>query len=520
MKKEIIYNEEATELIKNTVIKLCDLVGLTLGPKGTNAIIDTDYSEPFITNDGVTIAKNIEFDLKEEVVAKIIKEASIKTCNKVGDGTTTSLVLLKSIYLESLKCIKEGLSPFIIKDLLEKKTDLICKEVLSKSKKSKYSDLEHIAAISSGNKDIGKIIRKAFESVGIYGKVIVEESNNENTFLDVINGMYLDSGVVSSFMINNRFKEEIIENAYILITDYKINSIEEIKNILYELKEKNLLIVADSFDEEVIVYLSSLKFNNEVNVVCIDSPNYSENKTDILEDICAFTKSNFISKKFSKNLEDINISDLGIAKKIKITRKNTIIYNETSEAVNNRIKYINKLFKAEDSEFEKEILESRLASLSKGIAVIYAGAKTNSEMILNKMRIEDAISASKMALKYGHSLGGGLTFYRISENLQMDSIENKILKKSLKAPIERILINSKINPNEVFKELNNKKDNVGFDASTGKYLDMEVLGIIDPTMVLIEALKNALSIASVLLTTSLIIVTNSKKELKNITEVL
>lgn len=520
MNKEIVSKDKAVSLIKDTVIKLCDYVSFTLGPKGRNAIIDTEYTEPFITNDGVTIAKNLELSPREEVIAKIIKEASIKTCEKVGDGTTTSLVLLKSIYLESLNYLNKGISPFLIKEELGKSVKYVCDEIVKQSKKASDRELLNIAAVSSGDKEVGMLMDRCFKAIGKKGKIIVEESANESNKLEIINGMFLENGVVSSFLIKDRLKEEVIENPYILVADYKINELKQLDNILSDLKGRKLLIIAESFDEEVTEYLSTLKKNNIINTICIESPNYSENKTDILEDICIFTNSKLISPKYGNSLDEVSIEDLGTCKKIKVSRNNSIIYNDYSEESNERVKYIEKILSKEESEFEKEILENRIANLSGGIALIYAGAKTKSEMILNKMRIEDAIFATKTASKRGYSLGGGLTYYNISNTVDKKTIGNEILKESLKMPIKQIIINAGIDPNIVLKELKNKKETVGFDALNNKFVDMESCGIIDATDVLVEALKNAASIAEILLTTSLIVISLNKKEEKNITEVL
>lgn len=520
MNKEIIVGEEAISLIKNTIIKLCDYVALTLGPKGRNAIIDTDYSEAFITNDGVTIAKNLEFGIREEAIAKIIKETSIKTCDKVGDGTTTSLVLLKAIYLESLKYLEKGISPFLIKEKLNNKVKFLCEELVKNSKKCTSLDIEHIASTSSGDKNIGLLIRKCLENVSKLGKIVIEESVKEQTEVEIIEGMFLDNGVVSSFLINGRNKEEIIDNPYMLITDYKIESIAQISNVIEKLNKKSIVIIAESFEEEVIEYFSSLKTNKILNIVCIDAPNYAENKTDILEDICVLTNSKLISPKYGDNLEKIDLKNLGKCEKIKISRENTIIYNKHGKEVLKRVEYINKILNKEDNSFQKEILETRLANLSGGIAVIYVGAKTKSEMILSKMRIEDAICASKVALCSGVSLGGGLEYYNLSKFLKKKSIENSILKESLQMPMKQIIINSGLDAKNIIQHLNSKNRNIGFDAKNNRFLDMNEYGIIDPTYVLIESLKNAVSIATILLTTSLIIVCKNKEIVKNVSEIL
>ncbi len=519
--KEIIIGDDAVNLIREVVVKLCDSVALTLGPKGRNAIIDTDYCEPFITNDGVTISKNLEFNKEEEVVAKIIKETSIKTCDLVGDGTTTSLVLLKSIYMEGLEYLKKGISPFKIKEEIDKSVALICNKLIINSKEASIESIGKIADTSSGNKEVGNLIMNAFSSIGENGKILVEESKKEFNELEVINGMFLDTGVVSSFMIKDRKKDELINNPLILVADYKINSIDEINNIINAVysNNRNLVIIAESFDEDVIEDISIKKTNNIMNICAISAPNYSEKKSDILEDIAIYTEAKFISSKYGNKLEEIKMSDLGSSKNIRVTLENTIIYAENKN-IDERVCYIKKLIKEEDNEFDKDILETRLANLSKGIAVIKVGAKTRSEMILNKMRIEDALGASKIALKYGYSPGGGLAFYNISKDLKSGSMGNEILCKALKMPITQILKNSNMDSEYIFKELKNKNKDIGFDALNNKYVDMFVSGIIDSTKVLIESLKTAASIATLLLTTDLIIVSNNKKIKENLTDVI
>lgn len=520
MNKEIISGKEAQELIKNTVIKLCDYVGMTLGPKGYNAIIDTDYTEPFITNDGVTIAKNLEFSPKEEVIAKIIKEASINTNDKVGDGTTTSLVLLKSMYQECLKYIEKGISPYIIKEKLFILINEICNKLINGSKKPSIKDIESIATNSCGNKEYGKLISSLFKKNKLINKIIIEEIDKDETCISNIDGYFIENGVVSSYMIKDRLENETILNPYFLVTDYKIEYIDQIKNIIDILKNKSLVIIADSFNEEVIEYLSSLKSNNIINVIGIEAPNYSENKIDILEDICIYTNAKLISSKKGNVLEEVNINDLGTSKSININRNNSVIKNDINDNIKKRIKYLKKLIINETDDFKKDILESRLSYLSGSTSIIYVGAKTKSEMILNKMRIEDAVNACKSVIKYGYSLGGGKTLYNMSKILNSNNMENNIMKEVLESPIKKIIINSGGDVKEILSKLDNESLNTGYDAYNNKIVDLIEMGIIDPTYVLIESIKNAFSISSILLTTHLIIVSLNKKEDKNITEVL
>ncbi len=520
MNKEIISGKEAQELIKNTVIKLCDYVGMTLGPKGYNAIIDTDYTEPFITNDGVTIAKNLEFSPKEEVIAKIIKEASIKTNDKVGDGTTTSLILLKSMYQECLKYIEKGISPYIIKEKLSILINEICNKLINSSKKPSIKDIESIATNSCGNKEYGKLISSLFKKNKLINKIIIEEIDKDETCISNIDGYFIENGVVSSYMIKDRLENETILNPYFLVTDYKIEYIDQIKNIIDILKNKSLVIIADSFNEEVIEYLSSLKSNNIINVIGIEAPNYSENKIDILEDICIYTNAKLISSKKGNVLEEVNINDLGVSNSININRNNSVIKNDINDNIKKRIKYLKKLIINETDDFKKDILESRLSYLSGSTSIIYVGAKTKSEMILNKMRIEDAVNACKSVIKYGYSLGGGKTLYNMSKILNSNNMENNIMKEVLESPIKKIIINSGGDVKEILSKLDNESLNTGYDAYNNKIVDLIEMGIIDPTYVLIESIKNAFSISSILLTTYLIIVSLNKKEDKNITEVL
>ena len=520
MNKEIISGKEAQELIKNTVIKLCDYVGMTLGPKGYNAIIDTDYTEPFITNDGVTIAKNLEFSPKEEVIAKIIKEASIKTNDKVGDGTTTSLILLKSMYQECLKYIEKGISPYIIKEKLSILINEICNKLINSSKKPSIKDIESIATNSCGNKEYGKLISSLFKKNKLINKIIIEEIDKDETCISNIDGYFIENGVVSSYMIKDRLENETILNPYFLVTDYKIEYIDQIKNIIDILKNKSLVIIADSFNEEVIEYLSSLKSNNIINVIGIEAPNYSENKIDILEDICIYTNAKLISSKKGNVLEEVNINDLGVSNSININRNNSVIKNDINDNIKKRIKYLKKLIINETDDFKKDILESRLFYLSGSTSIIYVGAKTKSEMILNKMRIEDAVNACKSVIKYGYSLGGGKTLYNMSKILNSNNMENNIMKEVLESPIKKIIINSGGDVKEILSKLDNESLNTGYDAYNNKIVDLIEMGIIDPTYVLIESIKNAFSISSILLTTYLIIVSLNKKEDKNITEVL
>ncbi len=523
MNNEVIKGLEARKIITNTVMDFCDSVSVTLGPKGRNALIAPDCTDPFITNDGVTIASSIEYDGAANVIANIIKETSIKTCEKVGDGTTTSLVLLNSIYKESLKQMEKGVSPYIIINSLQKEVDEVCKYLMKNSIKTEYKDIERIATVSSGDGLIGSIIKEAYESVGENGIIFIEETKNEETSLKIENGMVLNSGVSSSYMIKEREKEEIIDNPLYLITDKRIEYLSELECVINIIKKekKNLIIIADDFSEEVIEGVVINKTNNLLNIVCITAPNYSEKKIDILEDICIYTGSTLISSKYNKNLENVALKDLGVSLSSKITNDKTIIYGSMEEKnIDKRKETIKKKINECEDSFDKEVLESRLASLSCGIAYIYAGGKTHAEMILNKMKIEDAVESSKVALKYGYSKGGGLELYNISQILNSNTLGDAILKVSLKEPMKQIIRNCGLDEVSIIKELKNKNSNIGYDASSGKIVDMTSCGIIDSTRVLIEALKNALSIAGVLLTTDLIVVNKSKKEINNLTQVL
>lgn len=526
MSKTIKYNEDARKSLLDGINKLADTVKITLGPKGRNVIIDKDFGFPLITNDGVTIAKEIELEEKfENIGAKIIKEVSIKTNDNAGDGTTTATVLAQAMIKEGIKNVTAGADPIGIKKGMDKALEVITSElkILSTPINGK-EDIIKVATISANSTSIGKLISQAIESVSTTGVITIEESNTSSTNLKFVEGMQFDRGYISPYMATNTEKmETILDMPYILITDKKISNIQEILPLLEEVMQENskLLIICDDIESETLSTLVLNKLRGILNVVAVKAPSFGDNRKNILEDIAILTGGELISSQLGFEIKNTTLSQLGKAKKVKITKDNTIIVNGfgTQEKTENRIKNIKLQMEETLSSYDKEQLKERLAKLTGGIAVIEVGAATEVEMKDKKLRIEDALSATKAATQEGIVPGGGTTLIDLIPKLEnlLPNLENneklgvQIIIKAFLEPLKQIALNAGLEASIIVSKVKTLPNGIGFDVNTEEFLDMKQAGIIDPTKVTRLAIENAISASSMILTTESIIANNETK---------
>lgn len=533
MSKQILSGIDAIKKLESGVDKLANSVKITLGPKGLNVVLDRKYSTPLITNDGVTIAKEIILDDPyENIGASLLKEASIKTNDLAGDGTTTACLLTQSIIKEGIKNCTAGANPIVLKKGIKKATEVVVNKLKTLSKPVKNNmEIFQIASISAGDEEIGKLISDAFEIVGENGVISVEEGKTLKNDLKVVEGMQFDKGYVSPYMVTNNEKMlSELNNVYILITDLKINNTQEILHILEQVAKENksLLIIAEDYDNEVINTLVLNKLRGLLNVVAVKCPAFGDRRTAILKDIAIITNGHFISSNITNSIKEIKFEDLGFAESIKVSKDNTIICGGSGnqDKIKQRIEEIKGQLNLCDNDFDKEELERRLAKLTGGIAIIYVGSATEVEMQEKKLRIEDAISATKSAVEEGIIPGGGIALLNcinevenLTEKLYGDEKTGaEIIKTALSAPIIQIAENCGINGEIIkFNILNGQQDNpnYGYNALTNKYVDMIEDGVIDPTKVTRCALENASSVASTLLTTT-VLITDINSENKNV----
>lgn len=521
MAKQILTGFEAIKKLENGVRKLSNAVKITLGPKGRNVVLDRKFSTPLITNDGVTIAKEITLpDPFENMGANLIKEVSIKTNEVAGDGTTTACILAENIVSEGVKNYTAGANPVILKKGIQKAINVAVehlKEVSTPINSNK--EIFQIASISAGDEEIGKLIAEGFEKVGKDGVITVEESKTLKTELKIVEGMQFDKGYLSPYMITNTEKMECnFNDAYVLITDKKIKNLNEIITILEQVSQsgKPLIIIAEDIENEVLSTLVLNKLRGALNVVAVKAPGYADKRKALCEDIATLCNGTFICDELGFNLKDVDISKLGLATNVKVTKDSTIISNNkgNKERIENRIQEIKSQINSADNEFDKNRLQERLAKLTGGIAVIYVGSATEIEMQEKKLRIEDAIEATKSAVEEGIVCGGGIALLDCVKDVEklistLDGDEKtgaQIILKSLYSPIKMITANAGISGDVVIdKILSANKKNYGYNALTNEYVDMIENGIIDPTKVTRSALENAGSVASTLLTTEVIV---------------
>ena len=521
MSKQIISGFEAIKKLESGVRKLAGAVKITLGPKGRNVVLDRKFATPLITNDGVTIAKEISLsDPFENMGANLIKEVSIKTNEVAGDGTTTACILAESIVSEGVKNYTAGANPIILRKGIQKGIETATahlKEISTPVSSAK--EIYQVASISAGDEEIGKLISEGFENVGRDGVITVEESKTLKTELKIVEGMQFDRGYLSPYMVTNTDKMEcILNDSYILITDKKIKNLTEIIGVLERVSQsgKGLLIIAEDIENEVLSTLVLNKLRGALNVVAVKAPGYADKRKALCEDIAVLTKGTFICDELGFDLKDTDITKLGYANSIKVTKDSTTISGGagTKEALDNRVSEIKGQIEQADNEFDKNRLQERLAKLTGGIAVIYVGSATEVEMQEKKLRIEDAIEATKSATQEGIVCGGGIALLQCVDSVQ-NLVNNlsgdektgaEIVLKSLYAPIKMITQNAGVDGGVVINNiLTHNSPNFGYNALTNEYVDMLESGIIDPTKVTRSALENAGSVASTLLTTEVLI---------------
>lgn len=522
--KIIKFNYEARQALERGVDILADAVKVTLGPRGRNVVLDRGYGAPLITNDGVTIAREIELDdPSENLGAELIKQVAIKANDVAGDGTTTATVLAQSLIKEGSKMIQAGANPVFIRRGIEKSAKVAVDKLKERSVAIKgNNEIEQVASISAADETIGKLISEAMEKVGTDGVITVEEARSLETSLEIVEGMQFDNGYLSPYFVTDSDRMYVeLENPYILLTSRKISSMKEIIGILEKIAEqsKSLLIIADDVDGEALSTLVLNKIRGALNVVAVKAPAFGDRRLAILEDIAILTGGIVLSEEKGMKLEEADIDDLGMARRIKITKDKSIIVDGmgNNEERLERINQIKEQIKETKSEYDREKLQERLAKLSGGVSVIKVGAATETEMKEKKMRIEDALNATRAAVEEGVVAGGGTALVQVYKDMRSFSIDGEegigvdIFKKALLSPLKQIAINSGVESGVVVDKVLNSEINFGYDALKEEYVDMFERGILDPTKVTRSAIQNASSISSLLLTTEVSVVTKQEE---------
>ena len=526
MAKNIIFGEDARKALQTGVDKLADAVKVTLGPKGRNVVLDKKYGSPLITNDGVTIAKEIELDDPfENMGAQLVKEVSVKTNDAAGDGTTTATVLAQALISEGMKNVAAGANPMVIKKGIKTAVDTAIDTVIKNSKKvSGNDDIARVATVSSGDEVIGKLIAEAMSKVTADGVITVEESKTAETYSEVVEGMQFDRGYITPYMVTDSDKmEAVLDDALILITDKKISNIQEILPLLEQIVQsgKKLLIIAEDIEGEALSTLIVNKLRGTFTCVAVKAPGFGDRRKEMLRDIAILTGGEVISEELGLELKDTTVEQLGRARQVKVSKENTIIVDGAgdSAAIKDRVAQIRNELAVTTSDFDKEKLQERLAKLAGGVAVIKVGAATEIEMKDKKLRIEDALSATKAAVEEGIVAGGGVALINAMPAVKalLDTTEGdektgvNIVLKSLESPIRQIAYNSGLEGSVIIdKIVSSGKINYGFDAYKEVYTDMIDAGIVDPTKVTRSALENAASVAAMVLTTESLVA--DKKE--------
>ena len=516
MAKQIKFGEDARKSLLEGVNKLADTVKVTLGPKGRNVVLDKSFGAPLITNDGVTIAKEIELEDKfENMGARLVKEVSTKTNDVAGDGTTTATVLAQSMIKEGVKNVAAGADPMAIKRGIDKAVDEAVKGLKEiSSDVNGKEDIARVASISANNEEIGNLIAEAMEKVSKDGVITIEESKTSNTELNVVEGMQFDKGYLSPYMATDTEKmEAVLDNPYILLTDKKISNIQEILPLLESLMQESgkLLIVCDDMESEALSTLILNKLRGVLNVVAVKAPGFGDKRKAMLQDIATLTGAEVITSDLGLELKDTTISQLGRAKQVKVQKENTIIVDGAGDKgqIADRVAQIKAQINETKSDYDKEALQERLAKIAGGVAVIGVGAATEVEMKDRKLRIEDALSATRAAVEEGIVAGGGTALLNVIPKVEklVESLKDgeklgaEIVLRSLEEPARQIARNSGLEPAVIVEKIKAEKEGIGFDASTETYVDMKKAGIVDPTKVTRSALQNAASIASMVLTT-------------------
>ena len=524
MGKIIKFNEDARKALEVGVDTLADAVKITLGPKGRNVVLDRGFGAPMITNDGVTIAKEIELkDPIENLGAQIVKEVATKSNDVAGDGTTTATVLAQALIKEGLKMVASGANPVFIRRGMELASKKVIEELTKRAKKVESNDeIAQVGAISAGDTEIGQLIAQAMEKVGESGVITVEEARSLDTTLDVVEGMQFDNGYLSPYMVSDSERMVVeMDNPFILITDKKILNMKELLPVLEKTVEtgRPMLIIAEDVEGEALATLVVNKLRGTLNVAAVKAPAFGDRRKAMLQDIAILTGGEVISEEKGIKLENVDISLLGQAKKVRITKDNTVIVDGLGEKdeIQARIGQIKNAIAETTSDYDKEKLQERLAKLSGGVAVIKVGAATETEMKERKLRIEDALNATKAAVEEGIVPGGGTILIQIAKAIEDFKLEGEeglgveIVKRALSAPLRQIVINAGIDAGVVIEKVKNSENGIGFDAAKEEYVDMVKAGIIDPAKVTRSAIQNAVSVSSVLLTTE-VAVGNEKEE--------
>ena len=517
MAKDIIYGEEARKSLQAGIDKLADTVKITLGPKGRNVVLDRKFGAPLITNDGVTIAKEVELDKAfENMGAQLVKEVATKTNDVAGDGTTTATLLAQALIREGMKNIAAGANPMVVKKGMSKAVDTAVEAIKANSKEIEGSaDIERVATVSSADEKVGKLIAEAMEKVTADGVITIEESKTAETYSEVVEGMQFDRGYITPYMVTDTDKmEAIIDDAYLLITDKKIASIQEILPLLEQIVQsgKKLVIIAEDVEGEALSTLIVNKLRGTFTCVAVKAPGFGDRRKEMLQDIAILTGGQVISEEIGLELKDTQVTQLGRAKQVKITKENTIIVDGQGDKseIKDRINQIKAQIETTTSEFDKEKLQERLAKLSGGVAVIKVGAATEVEMKEKKLRIEDALAATKAAVEEGIVAGGGTALInampavtKLTASLQGDEKTGaQIVLKALEEPVRQIAKNAGLEGSVIIdKIIRSRKVGYGFDAYNETYVDMIPAGIVDPTKVTRSALQNAASVAAMVLTT-------------------
>ncbi len=526
MAKEIKYGAEARAALEAGVNQLADTVRVTLGPKGRNVVLDKSFGAPLITNDGVTIAKEIELeDAFENMGAQLVKEVATKTNDVAGDGTTTATVLAQAMVNAGMKNLAAGANPIILRKGMKKATECAVEAIAGMSQKvDGKNHIARVAAISAGDEEVGQLVADAMEKVSGDGVITIEESKTMQTELDLVEGMQFDRGYISAYMATDMDKmEAVLDNPYILITDKKISNIQEILPLLEQIVQSGakLLIIAEDVEGEALTTLIVNKLRGTFNVVAVKAPGYGDRRKAMLEDIAILTGGTVISSELGYELKDTDMSMLGHAKSVKVQKENTVIVDGDGDkaAIQSRIAQIKKQIEETTSEFDKEKLQERLAKLAGGVAVIRVGAATETEMKEAKLRLEDALAATRAAVEEGIICGGGSAYIHASKDVAKlaatlegdEKTGANIVLKALEAPLFHIAANAGLEGSVIINKVRESEIGVGFDALKEEYVNMVEAGILDPAKVTRSALQNATSVASTLLTTESV-VANMKED--------
>ncbi len=526
MAKQILFSAEARRAMQKGVDILADTVKVTLGPKGRNVVLDKKFGSPLITNDGVTIAREIELeDAFENMGAQLVKEVATKTNDVAGDGTTTATVLAQAIIREGLKNVTSGANPILIRNGIKLAVDKAVEEIqkIAKNVNGKQ-DISRVASISAGDITVGELIADAMEKVGNEGVITVEESKNMDTTLEVVEGMQFDRGYISPYMVTDAEKmEAVLDDPYILITDKKITNIQEILPVLEQIVQqgKKLLIIAEDIEGEALATLVVNRLRGTFTCVGVKAPGFGDRRKEMLKDIAILTGAQVISEELGYDIKETSIDMLGRAESVKITKENTTIVDGkgNKEEISERVSQIRRQIEDTTSEFDREKLQERLAKLSGGVAVVKVGAATETELKEKKLRIEDALAATKAAVEEGIVAGGGTAYVHVlrkignlTSEVSDEQVGINIILRALEEPIRQIAFNAGVEGSIIIDKVKSSEEGIGYDALNGKYINMVENGIVDPAKVTRTALQNAASVASTFLTTEAAVVDLPEKD--------